>query len=133
MMKKSADNTAENISKQPVTEKVEENDGFPKEFFSYIGNVISVSDSQIIINAPANKNYLKTDTQIIAEIDEATVVTKINLPTDGAAIAPGQSGKLIKRENISADKIRIGDQVTLISFENVKGKTQFTANKIEVK
>lgn len=130
MMNKSEHNEKINNT---VVNKEEVDDGFPKEFFSYSGTVASITDGAIVLNAPASKNYLKQDTQITANFDDQTVFSKIVIPQSTSGFKPGQSGKLFLRKDLTADEIKIGDQATVIAFENVKGKTEFLAKKIEVK
>jgi len=130
MMNKSEQNEEIN---NVVVNKEKVDDGFPKEFFSYSGSVVSITDSAIVLNAPASKNYLQQDTRITAKFDDQTVFSKIIIPQTTSGFKPGQSGKLFLREDLTADEVKIGDQVTVIAFENVKGKTEFLAKKIEVK
>jgi hypothetical protein len=116
----------------PTPVVVEESDGFPEVFYSYTGAVKEVTGDRIIITAEASKNYLKTDTEIQALYDKETEFIEVVIPKT-IENAEGQiSGTLFQRTKISSEAIKAGDRVTVIAYENVKGKTEFKARKIEV-
>ena len=127
----SSDKTEQaNTNTAPVT--TEEDDGWPDAFYSYSGPIVSVNDDGIVINALADRNYVKSDREMSVLVDDQTSFVKITIPDRLEGVEPGQSGKLFERTEISKSSLKVGDMVTVIAYENIKGKTEFLAQKVEL-
>ena len=107
-------------------------DGLPHEIYSYMGTVAAVGENQITVTAPANNNYLLADTELKVMVDNETELVNLIIPKTLEGVKPGVSGEWFKKQQIKFDQIKVGDQVTVIAGENVKGKTEFKAIKVEV-
>ncbi len=121
-------------SNQPPvnTETGQSADGFPTVFYSYVGTIQKVDNGMITIMAPAEKNYLTADTVINVKTDGETAFVGQDKNFDINKIEPGQSGEFYKTTTIGFGDLKEGQEVTVIDYENVRGKTEFTAKRIEV-
>lgn len=101
----------------------------PTEVYSYVGEVRSVGNGQLLILAKKDQNLVEADTAITVKVDANTQVIRRTiprtLPEDGTA-------PVFKQENIALSDIQAGEQVTVVSATNILGLTEFTASRIEV-
>jgi len=109
-----------------------QDDGLPDEIYAYIGTVTAVGENQIVINAPANGNYLLTDTELRVMVDNDTELVNLIIPKTLEGVKPGEAEEWFEKQEIKFDQIKAGDKVTVIAGENVKGKTEFKALRVEV-
>lgn len=101
----------------------------PNEVYSYVGTVEKVSNGQITVMAKKDLNLLDADATLTVKADANTQVIKRTIPK----VLPAEGGAgLFKQEDITVSDISVGDQVTVVSSTNVRGKTEFTASRIEV-
>lgn len=118
---------------QPTANTGEADDnGFPSEFFSYSGAISDINQDSLTLVAPANGNYLTEDTEFKILFDASTKFVKV---TANKIEEPLEEGpvKLFERQPITIAEIKLGDQATVIAFENIKGKLEFLAKQIEVR
>ncbi|HOZ36721.1 MAG TPA: hypothetical protein PLR18_02735 [bacterium] len=121
------------MNQAPVKTETEQSaDGLPKVFYSYIGTIQKVDNGTITIMAAKDKNYLTMDTVINVKTDGETVFISQDKNFDINKIEPGQSGEFYKTTNISFGDLKEGQEITAIDYENVRGKVEFTAKRIEV-
>ncbi len=107
-------------------------DGLPTVFYSYLGTIKSIGGNKLEILATADKNYLKADKTITVLTDGETVFVKQNKEVDVNKIKPGASGDFYQTTTISLNELKVGQEVTVIDYENVKGKDEFIAKRVEV-
>ncbi|MFZ5390948.1 MAG: hypothetical protein ACOZAJ_01580 [Patescibacteria group bacterium] len=102
----------------------------PEEVFSYVGEVTAVGEGQLTVLAKPVVNYLTADTTLTVKTDEATQIVKRTIPK----VLPedGNVANLFKQETITLADVKTGDQVTVVSNNNIKGQTDFTASRLEV-
>ncbi len=102
----------------------------PDEIFSYVGTVKSVGNGQITVTVKPETNYVDQETTLTVRADASTQVIRRTIPK----VLPedGNLEGLFKQENISLSDVKAGDEVTVVSSANIKGKTDFTASRIEV-
>lgn len=101
----------------------------PAEIFSYVGEVVSVSNGEMKVLAKPVVNYLTEDTTLTVQTDANTQVVKRTIPK----VLPKEGGaNLFKTENIQLSDLAKGDQVTVVSATNIKDKTTFVASRVEV-
>lgn|GEM_PF-2101584 len=101
----------------------------PNEVFSYVGEVSSVGSSELKVLAKPIVNYLDKETTLSVTVDSSTQIIRRTIPK----VIPKEGGaNLFKQETIKLSDIARGDQVTVVSASNIKGKTDFTASRIEV-
>jgi len=112
-------------------ENAQAGDGFPTVFYSYSGLIETIGDNSIVIKASQDKNYLKQDKTITVRIDNETEFVSIKFPTKAADIETNNGGKLFQRDAISIQDLKPGDEITAISYENVKNQDSFLAKKVE--
>ena len=123
---------ADNDQSAPLT--AAEDDGYPDEIYSYAGAVAEINPDSIMIEVKAERNYLAKDTVIKILTDDQTEYVKISLPLKVELDEKGQpSGDILIRTDIARSDLAIGDEVTAISYTNIKGKTEITANRVELK
>jgi len=130
--KKEKTSALESQEKNAFEKTDSQDDGLPDEIYAYIGTVTAVGENQLVINAPANGNYLLTDTELKVIVDEETELANLIIPQTLEGVKPGVSGEWFKRQEIKFDQIKAGDRVTVIAGENIKHKTVFKAIKVEV-
>ena len=121
--------------KKVVSEKkvVPETQKEREKVFSYIGTIIELEKPKVVIQAEAFKNYLEKDTVLTALVTEKTEYFRLQIPKVlPKEIEAGKENSLFTREKISFSDLKIGDEVTVISRENIKGKTEFEVQRIEV-
>ncbi len=127
---------SERVDSKPVEVKDEvtetNGDGMPDVFYSYVGEIMNIEQGKIVIEAKAENNYLVEDSQIGVLIDEETSLVKISIPKTLEEVESGESGKLFERTDIELGDLKVGDKVTVIAYENIKGKDEFTAKKVEL-
>ena len=104
-------------------------DGLPDEFFSYIGTITEIQEDGIMLNAEKAKNYLLEDAQIEVKVDETTEYQKTVIPRE---LVEGEEFDL-KVIEMTFEDLVVGDEVIVISHENVKGKNSFIAKQVEVR
>lgn len=124
-------------NKEPETTNINNltetsSDGFPTTFYSYVGTIQKIEGGKIEIMAPAAKNYLTADTTITIETDEQTNFYQQDKNMDINQIQPGASGEFYKTTVISLTDLKVGQEITAIDHDNVRGKTEFNAKRIEV-
>lgn len=108
------------------------NNGLPGTFYSYLGTITTVDDLGFTMLAEKNKNYLLQDAEIKVNFDEQTEFYQTTVPE---TLTAGEEGteSLFERSAADKTKIKVGDVITAISFENVKDKMEFVADIIEIR
>lgn len=109
-----------------------QSDGVPKTIYAYVGTVLNIGEDKITVMAPANGNYLEQDTELTVLVDKKTDFISLTVPETLGAVESGKQGKLFKRTDIKFSDLKTGDKVTVIAGENIKGKTEFKAIRVEV-
>ena len=125
---------AVNTNEQAIVDNeqvAESTDGFPMTFYSYVGTIQKVEDNKIEILALAAKNYLSEDKIITILTNDETAFLQQDKNIDINEIQPGESGEFYKTTPITFSDLKVGDEITAIDHENVRGKTEFTAKRIE--
>ncbi len=107
-------------------------DGLPTVFYSYLGTIKSIGENKLEILAKADENYLKEDKTITILTNEETVFIKQNKEVDINKVKPGASGDFYQTVAISFGDLKIGQEITVIDYENIKDKGEFTAKRVEV-
>ncbi|KKS40679.1 hypothetical protein A3H03_02605 [Candidatus Kuenenbacteria bacterium RIFCSPLOWO2_12_FULL_42_13] len=107
-------------------------DGLPTIFYSYLGTIKSIGENKLEILAAADKNYLKEDKTITVLTNGETVFIKQNKEVDVNKIKPGASGDFYQTTTIGFNDLKVGQEITVIDYKNVKGKDEFTAKRVEV-
>lgn len=110
----------------------ENGDGLPNEFYSYVGEIVEIGENKIVIDAKASDNYLTKDSRFNVAVSEETRYTKLGMNEKEDRLKPGESGEMFSRVEASFDDFKVGDKVTVIAFENIKGKAEFTAKQVEL-
>ena len=101
----------------------------PTEVFSYVGEVSLIGASELKVLAKPVVNYLDKEVTLSVTVDSSTQIIRRTIPK----VIPKEGGaNLFKQETIKLSDIAKGDQVTVVSASNIKGKTDFTASRIEV-
>lgn len=100
----------------------------PEEVHSYTGTITEIKKDYLIIKALADKNYLLKDQLMMVKIDEATEITGLLIPK---TIGSQSETATIKSTKIDKTELKIGQNITVSSQENIKNKISFTPDKIE--
>jgi len=120
--------------KQPTTNQPSEQTGnqpaVPNEVYSYVGEVTNVGNGDITVLAKPTVNYLTKETTLTVKITDQTQIVRRTIPK--TLPKNGDTANLFKQETIKASDLAKGDQVTVVSADNIKDKTDFTASRIEV-
>ena len=133
MMSKPANNyQVSQQQRSPATKVPEQNPAgitLPDQVYSYVGKVTSVGNGKVMVLAKATENALVKDSEIAVSVNESTQVIRRTiprtLPSDGSA-------PVFKQEKITLTDVKVGDQVTAVAAENVRGKIEFSASRLEV-
>lgn len=105
-----------------------------EEVYSYVGVVTAVDGTSIGVSAPANKNASSQDKQLVVHTDEHTVLSKITVSgTMKETLTPAELAALISRDTITTGQIKVGDDITVVSIENVAHVNEFTASRVDVR
>jgi len=99
----------------------------PDKVYSYTGTITKLEKDYLIIKALASKNYLLADQLLMVKIDDGTQISGLIIPK---TIAQAQKTEL-KSNVLSQAELKVGQNVTVSSLENIKNKISFTADKIE--
>ena len=103
------------------------------QVFSYIGKVKKIEKGKIIFFAEARKNKLGKDTIMTAVISSKTKFDRVIVPkTPPKNVEEGSGKSIFTREEIKLSDIKVGDEVTVVSGENIAGKTEFPAKRVEI-
>ena len=101
---------------------------------SYVGEVQEKGDDYIIINVPAQNNPISKDKVVKVIVDANTEVMVSIIPKKiDATQPPEEIQKLFKTENASFKDIEVGDTVLVFSSVNIAGKSEFAANRINIR
>ena len=103
----------------------------PEKVQSYVGVIIEKGEGSFKIKAPAERNYLAQDKEILVKVNGQTEYTKTILP----AVLPADTGEaaaLIKTEKIAFADLKAGDNATVAAAENIKDKDEFIAESVQV-
>jgi hypothetical protein len=104
-------------------------DVLPKVVNSYVGQITALGNNEITVKAEAVKNYLKKDSLLTIKITAETLLTMLSFPK--TLTDPSQPLALTK-ENIKFKDLKIGQNIVVFAAENIKNKTAFTADSVEV-
>lgn len=113
---------------QPVNNLVNQ-ENKKTELHSYSGSIVKINNDNIIIKANANKNYLKTDTEITVNFNDQTQFFTLTIPQQ---LSGSPIKDQINKEIVDKKALEVGQNVFATSLENILDKTFFTANKIEI-
>jgi len=114
-------------------QKNENQNEAPAELYSYVGKIISIETGKIKILVDKIRNPVIEDSEIAVLVNEATKYYAVSVPkTVPDDFNPEEGGSLFKRTEIKFSDLKTDDDVTVISSENINGKTEFTAKKIEI-
>ncbi len=101
---------------------------------SYVGEVQEKGDDYIIINVPAQNNPISKDKVVKVIVDTNTEVMVSIIPKKiDATQPPEEIQKLFKTQNASFKDIEVGDTVLVFSSINIAGKSEFAANRINIR
>ena len=109
-----------------------EDSSLPSVFYSYRGIIKEISPEEIIIEAKADGYFLMQDIQVRVLLDKETSFVKKTIPQRVGEVTQEELAELFRKENIQFDDLSLGDEIMAVADENVKGKTEFTATRIEV-
>jgi hypothetical protein len=107
----------------------------PEEIRSVFGKVTKIEDKTIWMEAsiqvsrfplPEGKEIEKKNIKV--NLTDETKVVKIEMPE----IPPLPPEKPFKETILKFEDLKVGDQITVISTENIKGKTEILASQIQV-
>lgn len=103
----------------------------PDQVQSYVGVIIEKGEDSFKIKAPGERNYLAEDKEILIRVNAQTAYSKTTLP---ATLPDGteEVSALIKTKEITFTDLKVGDNVTVASGENIKGKDEFIAGNVQV-
>ena len=95
-----------------------------EEVYSYSGKIFEISENKIILETQIieNMNLVKKD--ITVQTDGNTEILKIDIS------APPMPDEDVPEEQISFSDLKVDDQITAQSSENIKGKNKYLTNKI---
>jgi len=98
----------------------------PEQVHSYQGKVLQITDRDFKITVSALNNFLQKDKKLTIRFDEKTVFSqrKLELQTN-------QDPK-ISYLPISVRDLKVGNQVVVITRQNVKNKDEFRAEAVRV-
>ena len=100
----------------------------PAEVYAYAGVITEIKNDYLIIKALASKNYLLKDQLLMVKIDAETKISGLLIPK---TIASQSNTSDIKSTELAKEDLKIGQNITVSSQENIKNKISFTADKIE--
>src|SRR3989344_6708585 len=100
----------------------------PAEVYAYAGVITEIKNDYLIIKALASKNYLLKDQLLMVKIDAETKISGLLIPK---IIASQSNTADIKSTELAKEDLKIGQNITVSSQENIKNKISFTADKIE--
>ena len=99
--------------------------------FSYSGQIQSIGDNQLVILAKTGPNQDKEITVTI-NVSDQTQYTSVAAPqTLPANLSDEQLSALFKTKDISFRDLKVGDQIVAMSKDNISGKTEMQAIKIQ--
>jgi len=100
----------------------------PAEVYAYAGVITEIKTDYLIIKALASKNYLLKDQLLMVKIDGETKISRLLIPK---TITSQSNTAGIKSTELTKEDLKIGQNITVSSQENIKNKISFTADKIE--
>ncbi|PIP29394.1 hypothetical protein COX27_01615 [Candidatus Kuenenbacteria bacterium CG23_combo_of_CG06-09_8_20_14_all_36_9] len=100
----------------------------PAEVYAYAGVITEIKNDYLIIKALASKNYLLKDQLLMVKIDGETKISRLLIPK---TITSQSNTAGIKSTELTKEDLKIGQNITVSSQENIKNKISFTADKIE--
>ncbi len=102
-----------------------------EQVFSYIGKISSIESGEIKIAAESTKNSLDKNEIITILLNDQTKYYKVVVPKT-LPENPEENKPLFSRAEIAFSDLAVGMEITAVSTENIFGKTEFIAKKIEV-
>jgi len=121
---------------QPSLEKTnlnKETAGYQK-VLSRTGTIKEINSGKIIFMAPSVLNPdLKEDTVMTALLSGETKYYGLKRPKiSPKEMKKGESRSVFQRTAIGISDLKKGDNITVVSAENIWGKTEFPAKKVEL-
>lgn len=114
----------------PETENLTEpTKKIPAVINSYIGEIVEISGNSLKIEALAYKNNLLTDSFFTINTTEQTKFYTVVFPQK---LTGDPNQDQMQRTQISFSDLEIGQNVLVVSSENIKDQASFTATKIEI-
>lgn len=114
----------------PAQLKVEQK---AQPLFSYSGAIKEIGKDYLKIEASKERNPVLEKTIILTvKIDDKTQFTKISPPADLLNPPAGAGPSLLKRATINFSDLKIDQDITAISEDDISGASEFTADRIEL-
>ena len=99
--------------------------------FSYSGQIKSIGVNQLVVLAKTGPNQDK-ETSVVVNVSDQTQYSGVSVPkTLPSGLSDKQLNELFKTKEISFKDLKVGDQVVAISKDDVSGKTEMQAVKIQ--
>ena len=94
------------------------------EIFSYTGKIIEKNEKNIVIETQTIENMALIKKNVTVYFNENTEFVKKDITS---RVTPGEEEL---EQKISFEDLAIDNQISARSSDNIKGKSEFTANKI---
>jgi hypothetical protein len=107
----------------------------PEEIKSVSGKITKIEDKNLWMEAqirisrfplPGGKEFEKKNIKV--NLTDTTKIVKIEIPE----IPPLPPEKPFKETILKFEDLKVGDQITVTSAENIKGKTEISASQIQI-
>ena len=99
--------------------------------FSYSGQIKSIGVNQLVVLAKTGPNQDK-ETSVVVNVSDQTQYISVTAPqTLPDNLDDKQLSELFKTKEISFKDLKVGDQVVAVSKDDVSGKTEMQAVKIQ--
>jgi len=99
--------------------------------FSYSGQIKSIGVNQLVVLAKTGPNQDK-ETSVVVNVSDQTQYSGVSVPkTLPSGLSDKQLNELFKTKEISFKDLKVGDQIVAMSKDDVFGKTEMLAIKIQ--
>jgi len=99
--------------------------------FSYSGQIKSNGVNQLVVLAKTGPNQDK-ETSVVVNVSDQTQYSGVSVPkTLPSGLSDKQLNELFKTKEISFKDLKVGDQIVAMSKDDVFGKTEMLAIKIQ--
>ena len=99
--------------------------------FSYSGRIKSIGANQLVVLAKTGPNQDK-ETSVVVNVSDQTQYSGVSVPkTLPSGLSDKQLNELFKTKEISFKDLKVGDQIVAMSKDDVFGKTEMLAIKIQ--
>lgn len=95
-----------------------------EEIFSYSGKILEIKDNEIKMETQVIENMNLITKDVIVQTDNNTEVVKMDISN------PPMPEENFPEETISVSDLKVDDQITAQSDENIKEKNKYLTNKI---